>query len=298
MRHYIKTLIFLFLVLISPNAYAFSSGLKVLSDIPYGDDTDQVLDVYVPANAKDAPVIFMVHGGAWGGGDKARKAEFENKVTHWVAKGFIFISTNYRTLPKMDPVGQAKDVETALLFSQKRAREWGGSPEKFILMGHSSGAHLISLVSTNNGALTGNRITPWLGTISLDSAPYNFVTRLTSPTPPERYKTVFGNDPNYWKKASPFYSLTGKIPPFLAICSTRSATACIEAEKFLKKAMSLGTHGEILAVDLSHREINSELGKESCYTKNVDDFLKKLSPDIETLLTVQDAPMQKNCAGN
>ena len=76
---YIKLFILIFLTIISSHTYALSSGMKVLSDIRYGKDVDQVLDVYIPADAKGAPVIFMVHGGAWSRGDKADKPEFENK---------------------------------------------------------------------------------------------------------------------------------------------------------------------------------------------------------------------------
>ena len=298
MFYYIKSFILLSLILIASIGYALPSGMKLLSDIPYGKDKDQTLDVYIPADAKDAPVIFMVHGGAWSGGDKANKSEVENKVAHWVTKGFVFISTNYRTLPKIGPVGQAKDVEAALLFSQERAPEWGGSPEKFILMGHSSGAHLVSLVSSNYSTITRNRIIPWLGTISMDISGYDVVKKITSPTPSEFYKEKFGENPIYWEKASPFYALSDKIPPFLAICSLRSDDACIQAKTFLKKAKSLGTYVELLPVDLSHGEINSELGKDSCYTNNVDDFLKKLSPSIASMLTSQGTRTQKNCAGD
>ncbi len=297
MFYYIKSFILLFLIIISSNGYAVPSGIKVLSDIPYGKDANQTLDVYIPADAKDAPVILMVHGGAWRNwGDKADKAEVENKVAHWVTQGFIFISINFRALPKVGPVIQAKDVGAALLFSQERASEWGGSPEKFILMGHSSGAHAVSLVSSNYSTLTGNGIIPVLGTVSMDSSAYNIVGRITPPNSSDFYKEVFGTDPDYWEEASPLYVLTDKIPPFLAICSTQSPTPCVEAEKFLKKAKSLGTHAELLTVDLSHGEINNELGKDSCYTSNVDDFLKKLSPGIASMLTSQSTPTQKNCA--
>lgn len=295
MLHYIKTLILLSLALITSNTYALPSNVEVLSDIAYGEDDKQTLDVYIPAGAKDAPVIFMVHGGAWQGGDKARPAEFENKVAHWGAKGFVFISANYRTLPENRPVGQAQDVKAALLFSQENVREWGGSPEKFILMGHSAGAHLISLVSSQNAAAAESGLTPWLGTVSLDTT-YDLVKSMTSPNPPELYKRVFSENPDYWEKASPFYSLTDKLPPFLAVCSTRSDTLCVQAEHFLEKVESLGGYGEILAVDLSHNEINSELGKENCLTSRVDDFLKKLSLDIESPLTSQGAGRQTSCA--
>ncbi|MCO1335707.1 alpha/beta hydrolase [Microbulbifer sp. OS29] len=291
-----KLFTFLLLVMITSNTYSLPSGIKILPDIPYGQDTDQALDVYIPTKAKNAPVIFMVHGGAWSGGDKANKSEFENKVAHWVGKGFIFISTNYRTLPKIKPDKQAKDIEAALLFAQEGAREWGGSSDKFILMGHSSGAHLVSLISSNYKAITKDRITPWLGTISLDISGYDIVKKATGENPSGFYIEKFGNDSNYWVKASPFHILSDKIPPFLAICSLRSDDACTQAKTFTDKAKKLGAYAAIIPIDLSHGEINSELGKDACYTASIDDFLKKLSPDIAKILKNGDTQPQQKCA--
>jgi len=291
----IKRFMLLSLVLIAAKGYALPADMKVMSDIAYGKDADQTLDVYMPAKAKDAPVIFMVHGGAWSGGDKAHEAEFKNKVAHWVSRGFVFISTNYRTLPKMRPVEQTQDIEAALLFSQNNAREWGGSAKKFILMGHSSGAHLISLVSSNYPAITGNGVMPWLGTVSLDISGYDIVKKVTGANPSKFYKEKFGESPDYLAKASPFYAVTEKIPPFLAVCSLRSADACTQAENFLAKVKKLGAYAQLLPVDLSHRKINSELGKDACYTNHVDDFLKKLSPAIAPMLSNQ---AQEKCAGS
>ena len=76
------------------------SGAQVLSDVPYGKDSQQRMDIYLPQQAKGAPVIFMVHGGAWRWGDKGATAVVQHKVTRWVSEGFIFISANYRLLPR------------------------------------------------------------------------------------------------------------------------------------------------------------------------------------------------------
>ena len=61
--------------------------------------------------------------------------------------GIIFVSVDYRMLPQQDALAQADDVARALAFAQSRARSWGGDPGKFILMGHSAGAHLVALLA-------------------------------------------------------------------------------------------------------------------------------------------------------
>ena len=95
---------------------------KVLRNVPYGPDKLQAMDVYLPAEsnveAKAAPVILMVHGGAWRFGDKRYPPVFENKVARWVPKGFIFVSVNYPMVPESDPVEQADDIARALAAVQ------------------------------------------------------------------------------------------------------------------------------------------------------------------------------------
>jgi arylformamidase len=104
-----------------PGPPALPGGIRVIRDVAYGGDSRQRFDVYVPAQAKNAPVIFMVHGGAWRTGDKAAKSVVENKVSRWVPMGFIFISANYRLLPETDPLEQARDVARAIAAAQDKA---------------------------------------------------------------------------------------------------------------------------------------------------------------------------------
>jgi len=266
-----------------------------LSDIAYGPHSEERLDVYKPINATNAPVIFMVHGGAWRIGDKAARKVVNNKVKRWVKRGFIFISINYPMLPETLPLDQARSVAKALRVSQKQVIDWGGSPEHFILMGHSAGAHLVSLISTQP-ALTEAKLAgvkrdlkpslSWLGTVSIDSAAYDVTQIMTKPNPPRFYKKAFGKQPNYWKQASPKHRMTTTIRPFFAICSLeRKDGACDQAESFTNKAKSLGTTASLLKVNLSHSETNANLGKQNRYTESVEEFLKTLSPRIATLLT-------------
>ena len=267
------------------STWASPPKIRVLADVAYGEHDKQTLDVYALEGAEDAPLILMVHGGAWSGGDKAYESEYKHKVKHWVSKGFVLVSTNYRILPEASPTEQAGDIEAAMAFVQSKAHEWGAAADKLILMGHSSGAHLVSLVSANfdSGQETG--LTPWLATVSLDISGYDIVKKNTGDTPSEFYLEIFGSEPDYWKEASPFHVIKDRIPPFLAICSTRSKDACVQAENFLNKAKAYGTTVALLAVDMSHMDINTDLGKAPCYTAKVDAFLKKLDESVAKKIT-------------
>jgi arylformamidase len=145
-------------------AFALDAKIKVLRDIAYGPDAAQRIDVYLPQQQPtNAPIIAMVHGGAWLFGDKSNSQVVENKANRWVGKGIVFVAINNRLVPAATPVQQTEDVARALAMIQREAKSWGADPMKVVLIGHSAGAHLVALLSADptrqmNGrrALAGN----------------------------------------------------------------------------------------------------------------------------------------------
>lgn len=263
------------------------AGIRVVRDVPYGSDPQQRFDVYSNAQGpeRDAPVIFMVHGGGWRYGSKSERAVIENKVARWVPKGFVFISTDYRLLPQADPIEQARDVARALAVAQDQAASWGGDRGKFILMGHSAGAHLVALLATTPALAAGvaGKPSPWLGVIALDSAAFNVVD-LMEHRHPRLYDDAFGKDHEYWKSASPFHSVTRASRPILAVCSSRRSDSCRQADRFATKAAALGVPTTVLEKDYSHREINLRLGDDANYTAEVEAFMSRLDRTVAKAL--------------
>lgn len=257
--------------------------VRVQRDIAYGSDPQQRLDVYMPAEAHDAPVILMVHGGGWRHGDKAMSNVVQNKLSRWVPRGFVLVSVDYPMLPQANPVQQARSVAQALVFAQQHAAEWGGDPHKFVLMGHSAGAHLVSLISADPSMATSLGAQPWLGTVALDSAAFNVATIMRGKHFP-LYDQAFGKDPSFWDSASPIVQLHSKIAPFLGVCSSRRQESCPQAQAFVDKARSFGTQARVLPEDLSHEEINEQLGEPSDYTTQVEAFMASLDPAVAVLL--------------
>ncbi|MDR3392089.1 MAG: alpha/beta hydrolase [Sulfuriferula sp.] len=267
----------------APGAIALPAGVQLVRDVAYGADRKQRMDVYLPQHAVNAPVIFMVHGGAWRFGDKNAKSVVENKVARWVAKGCIFISVNYRLLPKTMLVDQAADIASALAVAQAQAASWGGDPEKFILMGHSAGAHLVALLAAAPERAYKLGAKPWLGTIALDSAALD-VAEIMLNKHERFYDSAFGEDPTYWKEVSPLYSLSKIAKPILAVCSTHRKDSCPQAVLFASRAKSQGVRVDVLEQDLSHREINLQLGTAGSYTDAVEAFMSSLDESVKRAL--------------
>lgn len=260
---------------VKAEAPAPDAPVRVLRDLAYGPHAKQRFDVYLPPKPT-GPVIFMVHGGAWALGDKASPDVVRNKVRHWSQRGLVVVSTNYRLLPEAKPLAQAQDVAKALAAAQKLAPDWGADPKRFVLMGHSSGAHLVMLLNTSQSIAAEAGAQPWRAAVSIDSAALDVERLMMQPHLP-LYDRAFGKDPAYWRAASPFHALVPHtVPPVLFLCSNLRSDSCAQALAFEKTAAKFRHRIVIWEQSLSHREINSTLGEPGEYTKAVDVWLRSV----------------------
>jgi acetyl esterase/lipase len=263
-------------------------GARLMRDLAYGPDPRHRMDVYLPARPAGAPVLFMVHGGAWRTGDKGLQRVVDNKVARWLPLGFVFVSVNYRLLPT-DPVAQKEDVARALAFAQGQAESWGADPAGFVLMGHSAGAHLVSLLNSAPESARRLGASSWLGAVALDSAVMN-VPAVMEAAHSRFHDAAFGADPTFWRAASPFHQLSEGAPPMLAVCSTRRPDEpCAASRAYAARANAMGLRVEVLEQPATHAEINGELGRPGAYTQAVERFLASLSPAVAQRLVAPGA---------
>lgn len=246
------------------------------ADIAYGPSREQTLEVHVPAGAHDAPILVMVHGGAWIVGDKDNPGVIDGKLAHWGSQGAIIVSVNYRLWPAASPLEQAADVASALAWVQRHAHEWHGDPSRIVLMGHSAGAHLVSLLAVSPDIARRAGMAPWLATVSLDSGAVDLPQIMSAPHA-RFYDRVFGRDPAGWAASSPLDRLVrAPATPMLMVCSSERAQSCGANERFTAKVKALGGRAAALPAALDHMGINRELGIDPAYTRQVDAWLRAL----------------------
>ena len=256
----------------------------VPQEIAYGDDPRQRLDIYRPAGTQPAPILWMVHGGAWRTGDKRNSGVIDNKVARWQPQGFVLVSVNYRLLPEASVAKQLADLRLALQRTQQQAAEWGGDPAQMVLLGHSAGAHLVALLNADLAASTRLGIEPWRGAVLLDSAVLDLPAIMHKPHY-RFYDQAFGTDPAYWHQLSPLHQLQKGAPPVLAVCSSqRPDQSCAQAHAFADSLQRLGSRAEVLPQPLSHKAINHELGLDNAYTRQVEVFLASLGAGLQQRL--------------
>ncbi|MBB1247742.1 alpha/beta hydrolase [Rhizobium sp. G21] len=258
------------------DGYQGVSGATVNVDVPYGLDDDQKYDVYLPESRSSAPVIVMVHGGDWSGGDKQESAVAGAKAGYWVAKGYVFVSINYRLLPKKDPLIQAADVALALASVQKNAASWSADAGKIVLMGAGAGGHLTALLSSNPSLAADQGAKPWTAAVVLET-PALDIPAIMQSNHSAVYATAFGSNLEYWEDSSPTDLLATSGLPMMVVCSAESASdSCGKARAFASAAERKGVSVTVSPQSVSSGDVNAQLGVATSYTAMVDDFIQSV----------------------
>lgn len=115
------------------------------ADVVYGDESDrQKFDFWKADSDGPAPLLLMIHGGGWRGGDKGR---YRKDVRPYLDAGISVASINYRFIPEamkqgVEPPVKAclYDAARALQTIRANAKEWNIDPERVAATGSSAGA--------------------------------------------------------------------------------------------------------------------------------------------------------------
>lgn len=144
-------------------------------DVVFGEKESQRLRFWeARSDRPKTPIIVYVHGGSWTIGtylDSVGSA----KVGYLNSLGYAFASIDYTLIPKVTVKEQVQEVADALAFLIDNAEMLRIDPECLVLMGHSSGAHVATLIGTDTSYArkAGFNIGALRGVIALDGSNYN-----------------------------------------------------------------------------------------------------------------------------
>jgi acetyl esterase/lipase len=125
---------------------------RAVLDVPYGREPAQKLDIWLPPSGApgDLPVFLNIHGGGWTHGYKEWMGFQAPALVDLPA---IHISVEYRLAPAARFPASFEDCLAALKWTHEHIAEYGGSPDRLFIGGHSAGAHLSSLVTLRRDRL-------------------------------------------------------------------------------------------------------------------------------------------------
>lgn len=118
---------------------------KTLTDVSYGTNAQQKMDVYLPANrdTNNTKLMILIHGGAWIEGDKS---DFSIPDIQKLLPGYALANINYRLYSNGQNKfpAQEEDVNAAVSYLLSKQAEYKFS-KKIVLLGASAGAQLALL---------------------------------------------------------------------------------------------------------------------------------------------------------
>ena len=270
--------------------------------IPGVDSMDLSLDVFVPdSGAVLKPVMVFLHGGWW---KQGKKTWTQKKDEFFTSLDYVFVTINYRLSPNpSDTLDTTRvthpihtvDAAAAMNWIFNNINIYQGDTSRVCLIGHSAGAHIVSLLSTDESYLAHHNLSlsNIKCTCGLDGGGYDvphWVYSYISVDSP-RYGCIlnaFTNAPLNWENASPITHVAeGKqIPEFMLIYQG-SAERIDIANNFgtaLESADVPVTY--VNAFPFDHIEINQLLGRADTvlpfYDDTVANFFSRCLASIPT----------------
>lgn len=98
------------------------------------------VNLYIPENADNLPVVFNIHGGAFIAGDADTLDTQSNRISKsW---NVIVVTINYRLMTDAIPIAYStEEVIDVIRYFKENARTYRADPEHFCVMGYSAGAY-------------------------------------------------------------------------------------------------------------------------------------------------------------
>ncbi len=255
------------------------------------------LDLYHAKGISPQQVVVFIHGGGWMGGDKSNIQKSPGLIDFFVRRGYMVASVNFRLPQRHDPLAasykdQADDIAAAIGWLSQNVQNYGGSPDEFILLGYSSGAHLAALVTTDGRFLArhGLDVSRIGGTILLDAHCYDIPSSIAAMRDSPDVGSIplitylFGHTLEDMVEASPasYVASPGTVPFLIVSAGVKDGHDQLlskdNSESFRKK---LANHGHSASHkhfrSKSHTDLVTEFGiGRDPVSSSVDKFLSDI----------------------
>ena len=236
-----KKLFFLNLFLFAALS-VFAQEYRWARDISYSVKEDVYarerlkLDVYYPEGRIDCPVVIWFHGGGLEAGQKEVPRELQNKE-------YVVVGVNYRLLPKVHVSETLDDAAEAVAWVFRHVADYGGSPRKVFVTGHSAGGYLSMILCLNKA---------WLARYKVDAdsvaAYIPFSGQAITHYNVRKMQGIQPLQPTI-DEFAPLYWVRSDCPPFVLICGDRELELYgrYDENQYLARMMKLvGHQGTVL----------------------------------------------------
>lgn len=231
------------------NAVIPSGGYTRHTDLAYGTNPRQALDVYQPAGAPPPggrTIVVFFYGGSWRNGKRETYRFVAEALT---SKGYVAVIPDYRVYPEVVFPIFVEDAAQALRWVADNAAHYGGNKDRIVLMGHSAGAHIAALSALDPQFLKAVDLpaSTVKGVVGL-AGPYSF-----DPLESRMTRTVFSHLKDV-QVARPVTFAAQPAPPTLLLHGATDTTVGLHNSDDMASAMKAAGHTvtEIVYAKVGH----------------------------------------------
>lgn len=247
----------------------------------HSDPLLNMLNVYMPKKGSNSPMVVWVHGGSLSYGDKDNVL---HKAEYFTARGYVFVSINYRLSPSVHHPANVQDVADAVVWLYENAQHYSADPENMFLIGHSAGADLAAMVAIDNKYLSksGGSTRIIDGVVLLDGNGYDLSITMKNAgnKMKEWYTEAFGKTKKDWDQASAinFIEAGNEIPPFMIAYADDQDLSQKQAITLSKKLSEAKVKNTVFHYEKkTTNSLSKELGKETDKpTEDIYRFLQEI----------------------
>ncbi|XVQ84753.1 alpha/beta fold hydrolase [Microbispora siamensis] len=234
----------------SPSPSASPSPALTPSDVrirtyAYGSHARQIMDVWWHTAGQRRPVVFVIHGGWWSGGDKKYMTSISRSYSEL---GYTVVNLDYRLSGDAAWPAQRTDVLTAVNAVRRHAAMFNSDPNRYVLVGFSAGGHLATAVGAYGDGRPGLRgvvgISPPVSPLSAFTDGSAFGSKEQQKLRKAAIKLAGGctpaKCPRVWSSMEvPFHASAGD-PPMLTIHSSEEFVPPYQSEMLKESLESVG----------------------------------------------------------
>jgi acetyl esterase/lipase len=241
-------------------------GVDYMSETDYEGGKD-LLDIYMPDGAEDAPVVVFFHGGELRRGDRNHGYLV---ATRLVPLGIGVVSASYRLSPSVMHPAHVQDAAAATAWVIENIAHHGGDPGNVYVAGYSAGGYLAALLSVDPTHLGDHGLTP----ASIRGAILISAFLYVEETAADRPKDVWGTDPADWLAASvtPHIS-SAKGRMLLIYADGDDEWRRRQNDRFGEAVRVAGNHG-VQVVEVPSRDHNSLLTALNAEDDRIGDLIR------------------------
>lgn len=220
-----------------------------IKNFNYGPDEEQIMDIYLPEpSEKPSPILIIIHGGAWHGGDKANFTDISKQMQQI---GLAVFNINYRlgndrnlyTLSE-----KMSDINLAVEYILSQKDKWN-LESKVSLSGSSAGGHMALLYGFTDGIGDVKTILSYAGPTDISNNFYieneliYAIYALFDEMPENQLKSELIG-------ASPLHIITKEAPSFLIVHGNQDKIVDFNDSKLLvERAIEIGVDAQLVEVD-------------------------------------------------